>query len=160
MAMVVLPLVLIPAILVGQVKLIQSQTKRLETQRLTIGVTHLEAAPDLRALLEAQTLTVVSTDGDLAEAVRSGRFDFTLDIPADLSAQLDRGVAVRMGLRFNSTKVASASGVSRVVAAVTAYSQQVMDTRLAEHGVDRALLATANVEPQDIATAQERGGFG
>jgi len=161
LSMVVLPLALMPALIVGLGKFGEYQVQKLEQQVVTVAFENAAAAPDFVTFMKSyDKVRVVEESGPLTEAVKADRVDAGLVIPDDFVQNLTSLTPVTVTFIRHSTNQNAAVAPSRIAAAVAAYNQQVLGERFVTQEIDPAVLTGVTVKEDDVATDQERGGFG
>jgi sodium transport system permease protein len=160
-SMVVMPLLLMPALLMGVGKLAAYQTSASKERTATIMLQDRESSPFLAAFLEGQKkLKIVDVSGSPEDAVRSGRVDAAVIVPPAAAVSLQKRLQVKVTIIADSTKQSSSEASAKVATAIALFDGQVGAERLKSYGLDARLLSPLTIENQDAATAKERGGFG
>ncbi len=158
MAMVLAPIILMPLILVGSVKL-QEWSQRSEASHVVrLNVTGRAGAPELVKWLEDDKMIETASASEPDEALREGKIDASLSIPDDFERQLAAEKPIELDLRVNSTKRNSASSVDKVELSVKGYSESVVALRLENEQVEKSVLSGIDIRARDIATEKEKGG--
>lgn len=163
---IVLPLVLIPLLLGGVVKLQSSQMERAAARSLHVGVAGAEAAPGFVELLRARAGLRVTRGipPDSARAlVRRDSLDAAFVVAPDFAEQVEARRAGGLRLYYESGGDAVVEQ-ERLREVVEAYRTQLMDARLQLLDLDRGALETVALEEVDVATQREAlgqliGGF-
>lgn len=159
-SMIVMPLVFMPLLIVGMAWFTGYQAKKSLEKDIRLGVVNEAGAPDLMVLLRSQDMMVVSAlDTDPAQAVREKTVDIAMVVPPDWEAAIREQRDVGVTLLYNSTRTDSGQQLGRLQSLLLAYGQQVVGERFRQQHLDESVLITPAAVPQDVATAQERGGF-
>jgi sodium transport system permease protein len=157
--MVLVPILLMPLILVASVKLAEWSSRSQSEDVVQLMVSGGEYAPLLVTWLSAdERIEVFQEQGDAAILLKEGAIDGNLIIPEDFMSGIYTGREVRVGLEINSTRGNSAASVDKVKSAVAAYSELVVADRLEAMGLTTEVLNGVEVEAEDTATAEEKGG--
>lgn len=159
MSMIVMPMVLMPALLLGMGKFTESQQRKIETQTVKVA-SSADSGPFLDYLRSQEKIEVTIVGlKDPAEVIKSGA-NIYLVFPNYYREQLDSSKPVALEAYRDSTVVSSANGLARINAAIAGYNAQIVNQRIVDKGVDPAVLNGFNLVPKDTATEQQRGGFG
>lgn len=153
--MVLVPVLLTPAMIVGVSKLAGSSAK----SAVHIAVAGGSAAPGVVRLLRAQPHVDVVTSTNAVAAVKNGKADAGLIVAPDFSARVAAGNAGRVTVVSDSTQFSSARAVEAITAALAGYRTDVVAARLRSHGVDPGVLAPVVAATRDVATPQALAGF-
>ncbi|MBU0707671.1 ABC transporter permease [Patescibacteria group bacterium] len=161
MAMIVMPMLLMPIIIIGMGKLTEMQIKQVQDETAKIGVASENTSIDLvKYINEQEKLEVVEITGDLREAIKSKEVDAGIVIPEDFQESIDIYLPVQLELVKYSVNDRSEQAVGRVSVALSMYNQQVINTRLVAEDVDPKILSVITITQEEVATDQEIGGFG
>lgn len=157
---VIMPIVLMPLIMVGSLKLQESQMKSLEQQEAILAVANQSAAPQLIDFLKKQDKIKMSeVSSDFENKLKSGEIQTYITIPENFEGRLQKDEQVVVPLYQKSTDQKSTAAAQKVQAALLAYNQTLVAATLGAAGLDPKVLQIVAVEPKDIATEQEKGGF-
>ncbi|MFH1236337.1 MAG: ABC transporter permease, partial [Parcubacteria group bacterium] len=135
--------------------------KRVEEKVITVGMASKDSAPPLAAFLDTQEKV------DLVEApfeeyeskLDDGSLNVYLGIPESFESDFSLEKPVSVTVYQKSSNVDSFSAFSRLMAMLQAFNQQTATERLGAKGVSTETLTSIVPMPEDVATAQERGGF-
>ncbi|MGE5392231.1 MAG: ABC transporter permease [Candidatus Saccharibacteria bacterium] len=160
MSMIVMPMVLMPALILGIGKFTDAQQKKIENQTIKIGMN--STASEFAGFLSRQDKLQVLEIGSASpkDAIKSGKADIVAVIPDNYQNSLDAQQNVPVEVYRDSTVVASSAALSRFSAAVASYNAGVQGRRFAGRGIDQSILNGLSIVPQDVASEQQRGGFG
>lgn len=161
MTAVLMPIVLMPVILIGTFKLQEYTVKRAEEKVISVGVNAESYAPSLISYLKSQnkiTLTQVPEDQFKAK-IADGSLNVYLALPETFQSDFSKEKPVEIKVYQKSSNVDSTSAFQRLMVMLGAFNQQTATERLGTKGVSPTALTSVVPTPEDIATAQERGGF-
>lgn len=159
MVMVLVPIVLMPIILVGSVRVQEWSSRSQAEDVVQLMVSGGENAEELTAMLDAKNnIEVVKGPGDPVEMLKDGIIDARLEIPDDFVERLESFQNVSLRLEVNSTRGNSAASVDKVKLALAAYGDMVIAGRLAGRGFSTSILNGVEAVPEDTATEKEKGG--
>lgn len=156
-----MPIILMPVILIGTFKLQEFQVKQTEEKVAVVGIQSLAAAPTLTDFLAQQAkieLKEIATD-TYAQAIDNNTIGVYIGVPHDFEIQLAAGHAPEVTVYTKSSNLDSATAGQKVQVILGSFSQQVGTQRLVERGVDPTIIQGISLKPEDISTAEERGGF-
>jgi sodium transport system permease protein len=158
---IILPMFLMPLLIVGMGKFVEYQISRTEEQMVKIAVANPTAAPELVALFKkTPKLEVSETTDDLGAQVNDGSVDAGLIFPSDFEALVGQQKAVTLAVVSKSTNDKSSVALARIAAVLNKYNNDVLQKRFASQGINANVLSQVSFQAQDLATEQERGGFG
>jgi sodium transport system permease protein len=157
---VIMPIVLMPLIMVGSFKLQESQIKSLEQQQAIVAVSNQSAAPSLVAFLKSQEkINISDVQSDFENKLISGEIQTYLTVPDDLESLIAAGKPATIQVYAKSTEQKSSNAAQKVQSALMAFNQALSVQKLSAAGLDPQALQSIVVEPKDIATEQEKGGY-
>ena len=122
----------------------------------TLAVQGAENAPGLVEYLRQHDLDVAKAPPDPREAVKSGKLDVVLAIPADYAASFSTGKPADVQLIFDKSRESAGKNIDRTRNALEAYSSSVGALRLLARGVDPRAVSPIVVEDADVSTPQSR----
>jgi sodium transport system permease protein len=99
----------------------------------------------------------VTEIADPGEALRAGKVDAVLEIPADFQARIARGV-VTVNILYDESKGASIVARQRLTELVGSYTSLVTAGRLQARGLSPRALAPIQVKARNIADERQLGG--
>lgn len=159
-SMVLIPILLMPVILIGMFKLVESQEASLAEKTVKVAIVNPEGAPELAAAVAGQgKIEIVPVEGDAAAAVAEERIDAALLIPADFAARLDGQQPAELELVSKSTNLNAANIYGAVTRAVDDFNRQLLEARLGARGLGSDLLSQVTLANRDAATPSETSGF-
>ncbi|MFA5135671.1 MAG: ABC transporter permease [Patescibacteria group bacterium] len=161
MAMIVLPMLLMPAVIIGMGKLVELQAKQAEEKVVKVAVEQRESAPAFVELLGSQEkLELVEISKDIRQAVRDDEIEAGIIIPEGFSELVASQQPASLLVVGKSINTDSSIARSRIQEAVMAYNSQLIAMRLTEQAVDQSILNPVTAASEDLVTEQEAGGFG
>lgn len=161
MAMIVMPMVLMPLLIVGMGKFVEYQLKKSAEQTVKIAFVNEAAAQSFVEFIKKQEkIEVVKIEGDLAEQVRKDEIDAGVMPPNDFEDLLKSQKTVEVKILRDSTNTRSSSALARVTGAISLFNNQILQERFNKEKVDPNILSGVLVVSEDVATEKERGGFG
>jgi sodium transport system permease protein len=157
--MVLVPILLMPLVLVGSIKLQEWSAHSAASSVAHVMVSGAENAPALaRELDDAKLVEVVKKGGDPVDLLKQGEIDAYLVIPQGFEQGVAAGGQVSLVLKINSTKDNSSGAADKVRPVVNEYSNRVIARRLESLGASTAVLNRVEVQAEDTATKKETGG--
>lgn len=160
-AVILLPLLLMPVIIIGVGKLTQYVIRDAQEKVVTIGVVNESAAPELSQMLrEASKVIVQSAESDSEDMVRNREIDAALVIPADAQAGLERDGRYTVSVVQNSLNDKSGLALQRISEVVARFNELLLASRLSAIGADASIMRGVDVQASETATEKELGGFG
>jgi len=124
-----------------------------------IGQQH---APNLMRFLESRNIDIVDGPEDInaaADAVKSGRHDVVLLVPADFGEQLADTIPATVELYSDEANSQGEKEARRTRSAIRAYNQQLAMIRLSARGVNPRLLSPINIDEVDVSTPSGRSAM-
>ncbi len=161
MTALLMPVILMPVILIGTFKLQEYQVKQTEEKTAVIGIASLTEAPTLVDFLSQQPkieLKEIAPE-TYAQEIDNGTIGAYLAIPADFEMQLASDESPVVTVYSKSSNLDSATAGQKVQTTLAIFSQQIGTGRLMAQGIDPSIIQGVAITPEDISTAEERGGF-
>ena len=157
MAMIGLPLLLYPTIILVMAQAVGVQRAKMErvTSRVAIAG---DAAQEFHVWLGDIEKVVLRESDDPAGDLRAGRLDAVVYAPEDLS-QLRSGNTAEVRIDYDSTEPKSQQAVQRVQEGLTAVAQGLLTERLEGAGLRPEFVVPLKVSEQNIASPEKRAGF-
>ncbi|HVC80275.1 MAG TPA: ABC transporter permease [Chloroflexota bacterium] len=155
MVMVLVPILLTPALLIGMNALASSNANK----PVHVAVTGATAAPELVQFLRSQPLVIVDLRTDPIAEVKGGNADAGLIIAPDFAGRIAAGKAGRIQVATDATKLGSSRADTAITNAVDQYRTQVVTKALRAHGMDPAILTPVQRISVDVATKQALAGY-
>jgi len=161
MASIILPLLLMPGLIIGMGKLVETQIKQAEEKVVKIAIERQEAAPAFMEVISSQEkIEVVSIEGNIRQAVKDDEIDAGIIIPENFNELIDGQQPVPVTVVRKSINTDASTAVSRVSAATVIFNKQLLATRFSEESIDQNILSSISINTEDLATEKEQGGFG
>lgn len=132
------------------------------SEPLEVPVLGAEHAPNLRAYLESQNLTIVEAPASreaALESVRAGRDDIVIAIPETFGRELAEGTPAKVEIITDQADRQSDRKARRAARALEAYGQELATMRLFARGVAPALIRPLNVDQIDVSTPTGRSAL-
>lgn len=160
LAMVVMPMVLVPLLIVGMFKFTDYQQHKAQEQIVKIAVVNSQAAPELFSLIRTDNkIEIVEINLEINQAIDQDKIDAALIITQDFSQKISRQETAIIELIRNSTKTKSNTALSRLRILINSFNTQITEKRFEAQSIDKSILAGAVLEVQDIASQKQMGGF-
>lgn len=160
LSMVLIPILLMPVIMVGMFKLMESQQKSQAEQTVKVAVVNESAAASVvEKLTRTGKVEIVPVIGDPEASVAEGNIDAAILIPADFQEKIANERPAEITLVAKSTNPNSPNVSSALALAVAEYNSELLSTRFQKQGIDPKVLSDVAVVSRDAATAKETGGY-
>ncbi|MFH1366531.1 MAG: ABC transporter permease [Patescibacteria group bacterium] len=160
MVSIVMPIVFMPLMMVGSIKMQEAQIKSAENQVSIVAVENQDKAPTLINFLQTQDkVEIVTGDGDLKEKLNAGEIQVIVTPPVDFEQKISDGQTAEIVLMEKSTETKSSTAFSKVSGLLGIFNQTLAAQKLAAAKLDPAVLQSIIVKPQDLASEKEKGGF-
>jgi len=161
LAMIVLPMILMPALIVGMGKFIEWQMKKSEEQTIRIAFANEENAQDLSDIIRKQeNVQIVSLTKDKHQAIEDNDADLIIEYPNNFRKKVSNQESVDIQIVFNSLNSASPTAVAKVQIAVNEFNTNILKERFSKQNIQINILSNVLIQKEDTATEQEIGGFG
>lgn len=153
-----IPLLVLPLVMLGLPFMLGGLFQREAETVTEVGVLGEANVPaELRAMLEAQNVTLVSVD-DPVLAVQSDEVVVAISVPAGFAAALAAGGSSSIELATKVGNMRSELNAGKVQQAISVYQQEVVAQRLIAAGLDPTVLTPVIVQTVDASSAAERAG--
>lgn len=152
-----LPVVMMPVVTLGIPYLSQRQQQVQARMPALVAVVNRRAAAAMVALGVTRQLIRVTEVPDAPKALREGRVDAVLEIPADFQARIARG-RVAVTVLYDESRTASMVARQRLAELVGSYTILVTEGRLRAKGLTREDLAPIEVRERNVADERRLGG--
>jgi len=159
LSMIILPMVLMPAMIIGIGKFTVWQMERAQEQTVEIAIENRNAAPDLVRMIEEQSGFDITQAKEPRKAVKEGQLDALMVIPAEFSETLSAQKQPEIALITNSSETKSQLAKNRLQSALQKYNDRVVAERFAKADIDNSVLTGAVFTEQDQASQKEMGGM-
>ncbi|MFA6098658.1 MAG: ABC transporter permease [Patescibacteria group bacterium] len=157
---VIMPIVLMPVIMIGSLKLQESQVKSAEKQVAVVAIENQAAAPSLVNFLKTQDkISISDISNDFNTQLDTGVIQAYLAIPDNFESSITANQPATIMLYDKSTDQKSSIAAQKVQTALLVYGQTIVAQKISAVGLDPNITQIVKVQQNDIATEQERGGF-
>ncbi|WP_434418582.1 ABC transporter permease [Nannocystis pusilla] len=159
-AMVVVPLLLFPLLMVGMAKFSQSRAAEARDKTLAVAVADAEASSGLADFLRQEPGLEISEVQDvtaLPERVRTEELDAAIVIPAGYGALLASYYPAPLQLLHKSSDDFDIPR-TRLEQALGRFEQKLLDERLRSFGVEPRVLDPIDIQRTDVVSSRELFG--
>ena len=156
---VLMPILLMPAILIGSIKFQEAQIKKSEEKLALVAVENSQAFPTLVSFLEKQPKITITEVQDYAKALDSGEINIYLRPESDFEKLIKEKKSADIRVVQKSSNLELQTDNAKVLTILQIFNQTIAYQRLQALGQDPKILTAINPVSVDIATAEERGGF-
>ncbi|MCY1070860.1 ABC transporter permease subunit [Nannocystis sp. RBIL2] len=159
-AMVVVPLLLFPLLMVGMAKFSQSRAAEARDKTLAVAVADTEASSGLAEFLRQEPGLEISEVQDvtaLPERVRTEELDAAIVIPAGYGALLASYYPAPLQLLHKSSDDFDIPR-TRLEQALGRFEQKLLDERLRSFGVEPRVLDPLDIQRTDVVSSRELFG--
>ena len=158
LAMVVLPLVIVPVLLLVAPSAIQSQIDKVEESVAAVAVVGGEDAQRFLGFLsQVEGVSIVQSVSPEAD-LTARKIQAVLELPAGFDADIAAEKAVEVEIAYDAADQKSASAQGRLLWVISAYSAAVAEARLTSRGVDPKLLSPIAATSRNVAPPAKMGG--
>jgi len=158
-AMVVVPLLLIPVLLIVAPTAIQSQLEKVEQTVGEVTVVGADEAPSLLAFLgEVEGLVVVESTVPEAD-LQAREIHAVLYVPEGFDEAVAAEEPVSLRIAYDAADQKSEMTRSRLLAAISAYSTAVSEQRLVSRGIDPSIVRPVSTTSENVAPPAKMGGM-
>jgi len=129
---------------------------------MELPVVGQEHAPNLMRFLESRNIEIVDGPDDInaaADAVKSGKHDVVLVVPAIFGEQLADTIPAKVELYSDEANSQGEKEARRTRGAIQAYNQQLALIRLSARGVNPRLLSPITIDEVDVSTPSGRSAM-
>ena len=159
-AMVLMPLLLIPVMTIGMFKFMEKIMEDQKNQTVKIVLSGEENSSQLSGMIRSrEKLEIVQIDKDAREAVIDEEIDAVIVIPEGFQEKIENEEAVNLELIRKSTNTKSENVIFIISAITEVYNSQILQERFSDQSINPAVLSKVTVVPEDVATEKETGGF-
>ena len=160
MAMVVMPMLLMPVMTIGMFKFMEYQMEKQGEKVVKISIIEKGEAPALIEMIENQEkIEIVETDGEIKDAVTNGDLDLGIIIPENFQENIDNQEVAGIAIIKKSTNLDSESALARISFLVANFNDQILQKRFTDQKINPEILSKVIIIPEDVATEKETGGF-
>jgi len=158
LAMVVLPLVIVPVLLLVAPSAIQSQIHKVEESVAAVAVVGGEDAQRFLGFLsQVEGVSIVQSVSPEAD-LTARKIQAVLELPAGFDSDIAAEKAVVVEIAYDAADQKSASAQGRLLWIISAYSAAVAEARLTSRGVDPELLRPIVATSRNVAPPAKMGG--
>ncbi len=136
-----------------------SRRSEAEDSAFEVAAVGAERAPELVRFLGQDGVTLVRAPDDVEAAVRDGRIEGALVIPADLESHLRAGEPAPVQLVVDEGRDAARPRIERLRRLLVGYGRTIGSLRLLARGVSPSVPDAIVVEAVDVSTVQGRAGI-
>ncbi|MBI5037827.1 MAG: ABC transporter permease [Candidatus Kerfeldbacteria bacterium] len=159
MTAILMPIILMPIILIGSFKLQEYQIKQAEEKVAIVALSDQAVSPVLTEYLKSQDKIELAPTTDYAADIEAGTLALYIEVPESFQSSLDAEVPTSLIIHYKSSKTDSTTALTKVMAVLESFNQIEATQRLTAKGLDPQLMTSVIPQAQDIASAEERGGF-
>lgn len=157
---VIMPIVFMPLMMVGSIKMQEAQIKSAEKQVAMVAIENQDKATTLVDYLKSQDkVEIKETSGDLKAQLNAGEIQVIVTPPIDFEEKLKAGTPVEISLMQKSTESKSSTAFSRINGLLAVFNQTLASQKLVAAKLDPSVLQSIIVKPEDLASDKEKGGF-
>lgn len=169
LAMIVIPALLMPLLIVGMAKFIDYQMKKSAEQTVKVAIRGENYSSLLTETIKNQKkIEIVKIDPPtdsgqadaLKQAIEEEKIDAGIIIPSDFSDNVQSLKPAEIKVIIKSTLEKSGNASQKINAAIAEFNKQIREKRFSELKINPNVLTEASAIPEDIATKKEKGGFG
>jgi ABC-type Na+ transport system ATPase subunit NatA/ABC-type Na+ efflux pump permease subunit len=125
-------------------------------QSYTLAVQGADYAPGLMGYVRQHNLKVEAAPADARAAVKTGKLDVVLVIPAGYASAFSAGQPAEVQLLFDKSRESAGKNIERVRDVLEGYTRAVGALRLLARGVDPRAATPIVIEDADVSTPQSR----
>lgn len=160
MTAIILPVVLMPMILIGSLKLQEYSIKSAEDKSAKVAFNTEEYAPTLVDYLESNDkIEIVDASDAFEEDFDTGVINVYIEVPEDFETLISESIPANIKVYSKTSSIESQQAAQKVRIAIQVLNQEIGNARLTDEGVSSTILNVVVPEVIDVATAEEIGGF-
>ncbi len=160
MAMVVMPMLLMPVMTIGMFKFMDYQMEEQAKKVVKVSIIEEGKAPALVEMIKGQEkIEIVETEGEMKKAIADGDLDLGIIIPENFQENIDDQKIAEITIVQKSTNMDSESALARMSFITADFNDQILQKRFADQKIDPKVLSKVVIVPEDMATEKETGGF-
>ena len=148
-----------PVMFALMIGLLLEKTVSEADEKVVLAVTGSARAPNLMRFLEEHDVAIQAVAFDLEKAriaIRNGRHEAILIVPADYPQRLRDGLPAPVQLVSDSADNRAGKYVARIRALLSAYSSQLASSRLLARGINAEVIRPLAVDEVDVSTPAGR----
>jgi sodium transport system permease protein len=162
-SMIVVPILIFPLLTIGFSGVMANLMQKSAAEKHKIAVINKDDAPDLYALIDSSSkVEIVSTDisvDSAKQAILDKLIRAAIIIPDDFSKKLANGETTSVQLLYDASETKSDFALEKVKDLVTGYKLGILNSLLADRGVDPSLLEPFSVAETNVASKEKMGGL-
>ncbi len=162
LVMILMPVLITPLLIVGSGSLMKAQIDAARKAKKTCLLIGTDKTPELEKAIEAlpnMEFQRVVDAGQAAEKVRQGEAHVAVIVPDDVSEKLAKGERATIEIDFKGTQMQSVNASRDVKDQIDSYAKERVKARLKAKGVQEGEIDPILVEPKNMSTPKEMGGF-
>jgi sodium transport system permease protein len=148
-----------PVMFALMIGLLLEKTVSEVDEKVVLAVTGSARAPNLMRFLEEHDVAIQAVAFELEKAriaIRNGRHEAILIVPADYPQRLRDGLPAPVQLVSDSADNRAGKYVARIRALLSAYSSQLASSRLLARGINAEVIRPLAVDEVDVSTPAGR----
>lgn len=157
MAMIVIPLIVMPAVTLAGPAIISSQSKKAESAPPAVVI--VGEAPQLRQFLGQSGGFVIADSADPTADLSAGRIQLIVDVPAGFEAALANETPTQLGIKYDGSDMRSETANDRLREALSQFTRAIVTARLTERALDPTLLQPFAVSASNVAPPARMSGM-
>ena len=157
--LVILPVLLMPLTALGLPLLMQNRMDKVEESLPCVGVIGAEYGTELVTWLEKSELFALASSSDPLGDLERGQLQVVLTIPADFKAAMANEKEMALQLHYDAANEKSSVAARKMQETLNAYALNEVQLRLAQRGVDTAILTPFVTEAINIAPEEKMGNM-
>lgn len=159
MAMVIVPLIIIPLMLIAAPSAVSQQVEKVERTIAEVAVVGGDAAGGLTAFLGGYEGLAVVGSSDPEADLADRRIHAILYLPPDFDQAIAAERPAEIEIAFDASDQKSSMAHDRLRMAVGAFAAAVAEQRLVERGIDPAVMRPVVTESRNVAPPAKMGGM-
>lgn len=156
--MVLVPLLLMPLITIGMPAVMMVQTEQVEEAEVRLAIAGGENAPALVDFLTQDRQMELIEPEEPESSLAEGELEVLLTLPPGFAEQVAAGQTVTVDIAYEGSRMRSTHGLSHLSALLTMWSQQVVEQRMLDLGVDHQLLQPMTIASRNVAPKERMSG--
>ena len=160
LASIIIPVVLIPAMILGVPLLSSSTEVQLQERIQPIALINGEESPVLLDLImESDSLVLVDLVGGPSDAIRNGTVSIVIELQTGFDEMISLEKPGNMTIYFDASSRRSTTAYSKIQPILGRFNQIIIDDRLDERNIDNEILRPLDLYALNVATEEEVSGF-
>jgi len=158
-SMIVMPLVMMPAMSIGIIKLSMILDEKVKAETPTVMLFGAADSPAVVAQLKEKVkVEIVPEAADWKQRISDKKLRVAVQLPAEFEAALKTGIAPAVTIYYYSGEARSASARDRLTDFFNQLSVETARARLVEHGLPAALAQPFETKRENVAPPEKVGG--